>query len=312
MGYQSWDEVKRKRGIRRVLLIILLLLLLGGAGFAGYHYYRDWKEKKAQKNYEELKERAFGTPSVTPSPAEPSVTEPAATSTPVPTHTPTEEEMLFAALLEKYEEYLTIHPDFTILHQENEDIFAYISVPNTIVDYPILAHEIEDYYLDHNLDHSTGYPGCLYIQNCNTTTLNDPFTIVYGHNMNNGTMFGSLHKYDDPEFLAENKYFFVYQERRVMVYEIVVVSYITTEHLLSDDYIKVDGKWKFDKFDGYETARMIKRIREGNDARSFIATPEPTDEDTLMVLSTCGEGKRFIVVGKRVLVVPTDRGIPMK
>ncbi|MBO4628247.1 MAG: class B sortase [Lachnospiraceae bacterium] len=312
MGNQSRDEVERKSGIRKVLLIVSLILLLGAAGFFGYHYYREWKVQKQQQNYDDLRDRAFVTSTVTPSPTKPSVTEAPVTATPTPTHTPTEEEMLFAAIRDKYEEYLTIHPDFNILHAENEDIFAYISVPNTIVDYPILAHEIEDYYLDHNLDHSTGYPGCLYIQNCNSKSLDDPFTIVYGHNMNNGTMFGSLHKYDDPDFLAENRYFFVYQERRVMVYEIVVVSYITTEHLLSDDYVKVDGKWKFDKFDGYETARMIKRVRDGNDARSYIASPEPTDDDTLMVLSTCGEGKRFIVVGKRVLDIPTDRGIPMK
>ena len=309
MGNESWDQVKRKKRIRNILLILLALLLLAGAGYGGYHYYLRWKEKKQEKNYEDLRERAFvtGTPTPTLTPEEIVKT----TATPTPTHAPTAEEMLWAALYERYEEFFTIQPDFTILDAENEDIFAYISVPGTKVDYPILASEIEDYYLDYNIDHTKGYPGCLYIQNCNSTSLEDKFVIVYGHNMRDGTMFGSLQSYNDPAFIEEHPYFFVYQARRVMVYEIVVVSHVGTEHLLSDDYVKVNGAWQFDKFDGYETARLLERVRKDDGNRCYIASPEPTDEDHMMVLSTCGEGKRFIVVGKRVLDIPTDRGLPM-
>jgi len=306
MGYRTWDQVKRRKRIRNILLIVLALLLLGGAGYGGYQYYRVWKERKQERKYEELRERAFVTGTPTPTPEE--IVK--ATATPTPTHAPTAEEMLYAALYERYEEYFTIQPDFTILHAENEDVFAYISVPGTKVDYPILANEIEDYYLDYNIDHTKGYPGCLYIQNCNSKTLDDRFVIVYGHNMRDGTMFGSLQSYNDVAFLEEHPYFFVYQENRVMAYEIAVISHVGTEHLLSDDYVKVNGVWEFDKFDGFETARLLERVRKDDGKRCYIATPEPTDEDNMMVLSTCGEGKRFIVVGKRVLDISTVGGLP--
>ena len=62
----------------------------------------------------------------------------------------------------------------------------------------------------------------------------------------------------------------------------------------------------FTEFDGYETARMLERVRKEDGDRAYIAAPEPTAEDTLMVLSTCGEGRRFIIVGKRVLDIPRD------
>ena len=124
MGYESWDQVKRKKRIRNILLILLALLLLAGAGYGGYHYYLRWKEKKQEENYEDLRERAFvtGTPTPTLTPEEIVKT----TATPTPTHAPTAEEMLWAALYERYEEFFTIQPDFTILDAENEDIFAYI------------------------------------------------------------------------------------------------------------------------------------------------------------------------------------------
>ncbi|MBO4766336.1 MAG: class B sortase [Lachnospiraceae bacterium] len=299
MGYQSWEQMERRKKIRRVIWIVLLLLFLCSAAYCGYHFYCKWKEGKQQQNYEDLHNRAFTTPSATP-------TDVPSTATPTPTHAPTQEELLYKALRAEYADFFTIQPDFDILRSENEDIFAYIAIPGTIVDYPILSHEVEDYYLDHNLDHSKGYPGCLYIQNCNDESLDDAVTIVYGHNMKNGTMFGSLKDYNDAEFLGTHPYFFVYGEHRVMVYEIVIVSHISEEHLFSDDYVKRDGKWVFTEFDGYETARMLERVRKEDGDRAYIAAPEPTAEDNLMVLSTCGEGRRFIIVGKRVLDIPRD------
>lgn len=299
MGYMTWDAVERRRKRRRILLILLLLLLLTAAGFGGYWYYNKWKADRQQQDYEDLKKKAFVEREATPTPTL------APESTPTPTPMPSEEDMLIAAFMEEYEEYFTILPDFNILHNENKDVFSYIAVPDTIIDYPILASEKEDYYLKYNIDHTKGYPGALYIQNCNSRDMNDPFTIIYGHNMKNGTMFGSLKNFKDEDFRNTHPYFFIYMEDRVMVYEVVIVSHVSAEHLLSEDYVKKNGKWVFDKFDGHETARLVEKARE-EDENAHIVSPEPTDEDTILVLSTCGDGRRFVVVGKRVLSVPID------
>ena len=119
--------------------------------------------------------------------------------------------------------------------------------------------------------------------------------------MLNGTMFGSLKKFSDRDFRETHPFFFIYQEGRVMVYEVVVVSHLEPEHLLSEDYVERNGQWVFDAFDGYETARFLKRVKEENPDKAYVSTPAPTDEDTIMVLSTCGEGRRYTVAGKLVL-----------
>ena len=305
MGYTTWEAVERKRKRRKILLLLLLFLLLAAAGVGGYWYYTKWKENKQQEKYEDLKKKAFVEH---PNNA---VTEPPASGTPTPTPIPSEEEMLLAAFMEEYEEFLTILPDFNILHGENEDVFSYIAIPDTVIDYPILASEKEDYYLKYNIDHTKGYPGCLYVQNCNNHDMEDPFTIIYGHNMKSGAMFGSLKMFKDADFRNSHPYFFIYMEDRVMIYEVVIVSHASTEHLLSEDYVKKNGKWVFDKFDGHETARLVQKLREEDD-KAYIASPEPTDDDTILVLSTCGDGRRFVVVGKRVLSVPIDKIPPPK
>ena len=291
----------RGKTVKRVLLVLLILAVLAGGGYFGYLKYKQIQADKHQKAFEDLKEKAFVTTTPVQTAAKPTE-EPAVTPEPTIEPTgPSAEEMLYAAIAEKYEDFLTIRPDFNILHKENKDIFAYIAIPGTIIDYPVLKSEKEDYYLHYNLDHSKGYPGCLYIQNCNSATLNDRFTIIYGHNMLNGTMFGSLKKFSDRDFRETHPFFFIYQEGRVMVYEVVVVSHLEPEHLLSEDYVERNGQWVFDAFDGYETARFLKRVHEENPDKAYVSTPAPTDEDTIMVLSTCGEGRRYTVAGKLVL-----------
>jgi len=305
MDCQNEDRAEKKYKLQRVVWIVIMALLLCAGTIGGYLYFKHWQEAKQQKKYEELHNRAFVTPgniasdTPTATPAAPTDA-PKVTQPPTPTPTPDPEELLVRALYEQYADCLTILPDFDILKAENEDVFAYIALPDTIIDYPILASEKEDYYLDHNLDHSTGYPGCLYIQNCNSKDLNDHLTIVYGHNMKNGTMFGCLKEYADANFRQEHPYFFIYQENRVLIYEVSVISHISTSHLLAEDYVKKDGKWVFDAFDGGEISRMLYRVREEDPGHAYIGTPEPTEEDHMMVLSTCGEGRRFIVVGRRV------------
>ncbi len=116
---------------------------------------------------------------------------------------------------------------------ENEDIYAWITIPGTVIDYPVLQHSEElDYYLDHNLDHSSGYPGCIYSQNLNSKDWDDPNTVLYGHNMKNGTMFAGLHYYEDPQFLEENQYIYIYTQDYVRVYHIFGAYEFDNRHLL--------------------------------------------------------------------------------
>lgn len=124
--------------------------------------------------------------------------------------------------------------DFAALQAEqNEDIYAWITIPDTNIDYPILQHpEDPNHYLNYNIDGSKGYPGCIYTELYNSKEWDDPNTVLYGHNMKNGTMFANLHYYEDPEFFEEHPYVYIYSEDAVRVYQIFASYEFSNAHLL--------------------------------------------------------------------------------
>ena len=78
--------------------------------------------------------------------------------------------------------------DFDALKAQNPDIYAWITVPGTGIDYPVLqkgdaADPYDDYYLNHTLDLREGYPGSIYSHAVNRRDFEDPVTILYGHNL---------------------------------------------------------------------------------------------------------------------------------
>lgn len=102
--------------------------------------------------------------------------------------------------------------DFDGLKAINEDVYAWIKVPGTNIDYPILqnADEEDDYYLNRTMDGQVGLPGCIYTEKYNSTGFNDPVTVVYGHTLHDGTMFSELKKYTDKTFFDEHPDIYIY------------------------------------------------------------------------------------------------------
>lgn len=124
--------------------------------------------------------------------------------------------------------------DFNSLRKNtNKDIYAWIYIPGTKVDYPIVQHPTDNkYYLDYNLDGTKGYPGCIYTENYNKKDFTDRHTVIYGHNMKNGSMFATLHRYEDREFFDKNRYIYVFTENDVFVYKIFAAHEFPSIHLL--------------------------------------------------------------------------------
>ncbi|MCI8418349.1 MAG: class B sortase [Lachnospiraceae bacterium] len=111
--------------------------------------------------------------------------------------------------------------DFGSLQEKNEDIYAWITVPGTQVDYPVLQHPTQDsYYLDHTVERAEGLPGSIYSEAVHPKDFSAVHTVLYGHNMKNGTMFGSLHSYEDETFFQENPYIYVFLPDKTLLYQI--------------------------------------------------------------------------------------------
>ncbi len=205
---------------------------------------------------------------------------------------------------EVYGEYLSSNVlDFEVLKEYNADVIGYVLIPGTEVSYPILQTEDNDYYLHHNIDGSKGYPGCIYAENYNSPKLDDPLNIIYGHNMRNNSMFGALDEFRKEEYRNEHPYIIVYLPGEVRVYEVVVATKYTNEHLLSDRFNEEeDGSYAFYGFEGDEGFEFVEDMAAYNYKGSYINLDKVTEDDEMLVLSTCtGSDMRYIVGAKRVL-----------
>lgn len=181
--------------------------------------------------------------------------------------------------------------DFQALQEEqNQDIYAWITIPNTKIDYPVLQHPEElDYYLEYNIDGSKGYPGCIYTQLINSKDWTDKHTVLYGHNMKNGSMFANLHYYEDPEFFEENPYVYIYTQKGVLVYRIFAAYEFGSAHLLLSFDTSTPEKYQ-------EYLDNIFTIDGMNN--NFDTEVELTADSRIITLSTCISGK----ADKRYLV----------
>lgn len=119
--------------------------------------------------------------------------------------------------------------DFQKLKSINKDVVAWIYIPGTKVDYPILVGESDEEYLYKNINKEYTPLGSLFgFSGTNFTKGN---TFIFGHNMASSQMFGELRKYLSSDFLEEHRYIYLYTERRAMKCDIFSI-FIANE---SDD-----------------------------------------------------------------------------
>ncbi|SER47204.1 class B sortase [Lachnobacterium bovis] len=172
--------------------------------------------------------------------------------------------------------------NFDELYKINPDIYAWIKIPNTNVDYPILRSSDglpEDYYLEHNVDHSSGYPGCIYTQKRNSPEFTDPNTVIYGHNMKDKSMFATLHKFEDKDFFNANREIDIYTKNYKMKYKIFA-AYVTSNDLILEKYDDFKDRAVFDTY-------LQSILSNQNMKNNIDATPEVTKNSKIITLSTC-------------------------
>lgn len=155
--------------------------------------------------------------------------------------------------------------------EKNKDIVGWLTVDNTDIDYPLVQGEDNDYYLKHSLNNKESSGGWIFVDSRNTMDDWDKNTIIYGHNMRNGSMFGTLKriinsKIDAPIYIYTEKH--KYRWKIISVYNIPeTTDYLETSFASDEafaDFVKmIVGRSKFN----YNT--------------------EVAYEDYLLTLSTC-------------------------
>ena len=186
---------------------------------------------------------------------------------------------------------------FEELQNVNSDTYAWITIPGTDIDYPILQHASDNsYYLMHNIDGSYGYPGCIYTENLNSKDFTDNNTVIYGHNMKNGSMFAQLHKFEDPDFFRDNREVLIYLPEEVLHYTIFAAHIYDDRHLL----------YSFDFSDPEVYQNYLDSVFSTRDMNANIDREVTvTNKDQIITLVTCIGSQP----DKRLLVqaVLTDR-----
>ena len=147
--------------------------------------------------------------------------------------------------------------------------------------------EEDDYYLHHNIDKSYGYPGVIYSQKRNALDYSDSVTVLYGHNMKDGSMFAGLHKYEASEYFDSHPDIYVYTKSKTLHYRIFASLYYD-DSLIPAEYDDFKDKTSLMSF--YKKSEEL--------ANHFDYGVEVTEDSKLLVLSTCEAAspqKRYLV-----------------
>ena len=239
------------RKTRNTMLIIGVLLLGIVLGVAVFFVHMA-SHSGAAANEEE-----------TPVPTVSAAPTPEPTPSPTPTPTPTPAPTPYVSPI-----------DFNSLWAVNPHVIAWLDIPGTAIQYPILEHPTEEnYYLNITIDGNYGYPGSIYINAIEGKDFDTFNTVIYGHNMANGTMFADLTKYQDAEFMNTHREVHIYTPEKEHIYTVCALV------IYDDRYITYTYN------DDVEADReaFLRSVQDG----TWMDDVEVTTDSHIITLSTC-------------------------
>lgn len=255
-------------------------LCLAGCVLAGIGIYKYIEEQNAGSEYDRIRNAVVRTGAAPETEAEEAGAEETEDSGEDAAKTAAEDTGQEPAETEtEAGEPVEIPIDFEALWEINPEAYAWITIPGTEIDYPILQSETDNtYYLTHNIEGEESPEGAIFTEDYNSKDFEDPNTVIYGHNMRNGSMFQGLHEYMDRAFFDENREVLIYLPDKILHYEIFAAYLYDDRHLLES--------FDFEDEDVFEA--YLNRIFSIRDMNSFIDTDmEVTAEDKIITLSTC-------------------------
>ena len=273
---------KAKKPLLTAIIVIAAIVLVGGAFFLAKYASED--DKPITRDDITVTEPA--------TPDEPTAAEPTAEP---PTEEPTVNS--FGYTMEVYDGWEEL--SFDELAEINPDIYAWIYVPGTNIDYPVAQHPTDDtFYLSHNVYGEYQFAGTIFSQSMNRTDMTDPVTVMYGHNMLNGSMFATLHRFSDQDFFDEHTTCFIITKDKLYTYLIYAAYVYDNRHIMNsfnfdDEEVLMD----------YFNFTLFPRTYSG-----LVRNGISLDKDSrIITLSTCtgNSSQRYLVQG--VLIDEQER-----
>ena len=177
--------------------------------------------------------------------------------------------------------------DFTQLLSVNSDIVGWLRIRALDISYPVVQGKDNDYYLHRTFEKTDNFAGCLFVNSYNMGDFTDQNTIIYGHNMKNGSMFVKLKNFNDPEVFKKSRYFWIFTPDFIYQYRIFSASVVDKTGLT------YQISFTDDEFDQFISRAYSNSVVDNQDVTV-------TKEDRIVTLSTCtgDDSTRFVVMGK--------------
>lgn len=177
---------------------------------------------------------------------------------------------------------------------QNPDVYAWLRVEGTKIDYPVAQHTTDDnYYLSHDLNGAETYYGAIFTELVNTKTFDDPVTIIYGHAMIDDSMFGSLDYLADQQFFNDNPLVTIETLEHRYEYEIMAAHPYTDDHLFHNFQLGTRS--------GLNQYLDTLKERVETYGGAYRQLPIDSDQDRVLILSTCdaaSDSHRYVVTAK--------------
>lgn len=183
------------------------------------------------------------------------------------------------------------------LQEENSDIVGWLEIEGTSINYPVLQGTDNEYYMTHNYKKQKSKNGSIFLTKDYDWSIPSSNLLMYGHNLNNGTMFQELLKYAKEEFYKEHPIIRFTTNKEDAEYEIISVFksrvYYKTEKNVFRYYFFVNAKTE---------AEYNEFVQNAKKASLYDIDKTAKFGDQLITLSTCSyhvEDGRFALVGRK-------------
>lgn len=279
--------MKRKRYKTPAIYYVIAIILIGILAFSGYQALKIYlPQSKESRDFAAIKEEA-GVEDISAQDII-EAADTAGTTQPSDGSAQSGTDKMSGA---------TATAPFRRLAEFNSDFVGWLSIEDTAIDYPVMKSSESDpeFYLHRDFDKNYSYSGTLFIgEGCNADS--DAF-VIYGHNMNAGTMFGSLDSYKSGSFALEHKDIVFRTPKENRVYRVFAAFQTTLLPEGADGFAYYRSVGKLTEGE-YDTA--LENIRQ----MSLISMNDsPEYPEQILFLSTCyyhtDEG-RFVVAAYRI------------
>lgn len=192
-----------------------------------------------------------------------------------------------------------ILPEYKDLYAMNNDLVGWIKIEGTKVDYPVMqTPNSPNFYLHKSFDKDYSDRGCIYVrEECDLEEPSDNVTI-YGHNMLDGSMFATLHNYEDKEYWEKNSLIFfdtLTERHTYKIFAVFKTSANVGEGFSYHQFIDAASEKEFDEF--------VSTCKQLSKKYYYDTGITPVYGDKLICLSTCeyslGDNSRLVVAAVR-------------